>query len=529
MNGGVNGGETPSTPALGYRRGATSGRILVMSYLGTIAEGAAFVLLTPFLLRRLGPVYFGIWTLGVTLADWLQLLDFGVREAVLKFSAAHQARSDRPAVRELASTALGIYLIAGAVALAGGLALAAYAVPILVSDRAAWPDLQEAIVLLSLSAALSYPLGLSGSLLEGLLRFDLLNLLRGVNALVRMVLIVLALQFGWGVVGVAAAELVARLTLHVLRWRALKRNYPEVLPRPRFHRAELARLVDFGVWNGVRHVVEVATTRLYEPVLAMFAGLPAVGAFWAGRRLATMPAEAIGPLAAVLFPLASELEASRRVDDLRESLVKGTKFAWSVALPIAMLLSLGAGPIQANWLGGRAPGAGGILQLFAAVFLAIAASLPAESVLLGLGRTRLLAACGLTQTVLLLAVGVPLTARLGAEGLAWGALAGAVFGQAMIQLPAAARACGLRVFELARRAVLPGVLAGLPITAVLWLTREAVATGGLAALAVWAVAGIAGYALAFWRLGFDPGEREFVRMHARRVFVDLDPNGKASP
>lgn len=519
----MNGAQDPAPALLGYRRGATSGRILVMSYLGTIAEGAVFVLLTPFLLRRLGPVAFGVWTLGVTLADWLQLLDFGIREAVLKFSAAHQARGDRPAIRALASTALGMYAGIGVLALAAGAALAAVAVPILVADRGAWRELQAAILLLSASAALSYPLGLSGSLLEGLLRFDLLNLLRVVHALVRLVLIVLVLQLGYGVVGVAAAELISRLVLHAMRWRALARSYPDVLPRPAFDRREVTRLLDFGVWNGLRHVVEVATTRLFEPLLAMFAGLPAVGAFWAGRRLATMPAEAIGPLAAVLFPLASELDASRRGTALQDSLVKGTKFAWTVALPMAMLLSLGAGPIQSNWLGGRAPDAVGVLQVFAAVFLVIATSLPAESVLLGVGRTRLLAGCGSAQAAITLLVGVPLTARHGAEGLAWGALAGALFGQAAVQIPVAARVCGLGWVEFLRRALVPAGLAGLPVGIALWWSRDAVASGGLAALAAWAGGGLAVYAGLFWRLGFDREERAFLRTHARRVFVNLDP------
>jgi O-antigen/teichoic acid export membrane protein len=51
-------------------------------YGGTIAEAGVFFLLTPFLLRRLGLTAFGLWWLAVSLADWLQLCDFGLREAV---------------------------------------------------------------------------------------------------------------------------------------------------------------------------------------------------------------------------------------------------------------------------------------------------------------------------------------------------------------------------------------------------------------------------------------------------------------
>lgn len=516
-----------STPPIGYQRGATSGRIVFMAYFGTIAEGAVFLLLTPFLLRRLGPAAYGIWTLGVTLADWLQLLDLGVREAILKFSAAHQARSERGAIRPLAETAIGVYAAIGVLALVGSAAVATWGVPFLVDDRSAWGDLRIAILLLGLSAAISFPLGVAGSLLEGLLRFDLMNLFRTAHAVLRLVLVVLALQLDLGIAGVACAELLGRLALHAMRWRALSRVYPEVVPRGGFHRGEIARLADFGLWNGLRHVVEVAVSRLFEPLLSIFAGLPAVGAFYAGRRLATMPAEAIGPLASVLFPLASELDASGRKVALQDSLLKATKFAWTISVPMALLLALGASPIQANWLGGRAPQAEGVLQVFSAVFLLVAASLPSESVLLGLGRTRLLAGCGLVQAAITVGLGIPLTAAYGAQGLAWAALVGVGLGQAAVQIPLAARACGFSVATFALRAFAPAVAIGLPVGLVMWRLRDEVALGGLAALASWAGGALATYATLGWFFVLNGEERAFVKTHAQRIFVRLDPTGSS--
>lgn len=503
-----------------FRRAATSARIIAMAYAGTVAEGVVFLLLTPFLVRRLGLASYGVWTLGLTLADWLQLLDLGLREAIVKYAAAHQARLENAAIRRVAETALAVYTAIGGLALAAAAGFAWLAAPRMVDPSSVF-DLRVAIVVLGLSAAISFPAGVAGTLLEGLLRFDLINVLRMGHALLRLVLVVIALQFETGIVGVALAELTSRVVLHALRWGVLLRVYPHLVVRPRLDLESLRRLFGFGIWNSLRQGVEVLTSKLYEPLLALFAGVSSVGAFYAGRRLAAIPAEAIVPLAGVLFPLTSELEAGGRDEALKDSLLKATKFAWTLTIPVALVLALGAAPIQANWLGGRAPAAEGVLQVFSAVFLVVAVVLPAEAVLLGLGHSRLLALCGFLQAAITITLGVPLIAAYGAEGLAWSALAGVVFAQAVVQIPMAAKRCGFEVWAFFRKAILPGALAGASVGAGLWLLRDEIAFGGLAALAAWAGGGVMTYVLLMWFFGLDRDEKAFFQLHVRRLFLSL--------
>lgn len=510
---------TPSGPPRPLRRANASIRSVAACYTGTVAEGLVFILLTPFLVRRLGLAGFGMWTLAAALSDWMQLFDLGLREAIMKYAAAHQARSEAEGVRRLADSALFAYLILGGVVAATVAGVAWLGVPLLVSDGAEVDPLRAALLVLGISTSLSFPAGLAGSMLEGLSRFDLLNLFRTGHAALRLVLVVIALQFETGVIGVAVAELVSRFALHAVRWSAIVRSYPDLVPRPVFHRGDLARLFGFGMWNAVRQGAEVLAARLYEPVLAMFAGLSSVGAFYAGRRVATMPAEAIVPMAGVLFPLTSELEADGRSTTLRETFLKTTKFALMLALPVAMVLSMGAAPIQQNWLGNRAPEAEEVMQVFAIVFLVVAANMPAESMLLGLGHARLLALCGIAQTVLTLAVGIPLTKWSGAVGLAAGALVAVVAGQAIIQMPLASIRCGVPVQRFIRKGIVPPLLAALPVAVGMYVLRDLLAFGGLASIAAWVAGALGVYAVLCWWIGFDAEERRFVRSQLRRLFL----------
>lgn len=521
-------GPAPATKTL-FRRRTPGARNVAASYVGAAAEGFVFLLLTPFLARRLGMAGLGLWGLAVAVADWLPLLDFGLREALLKFVAAHQARGDLPAARRTLEAVLFVYCLLGLVAVGLVLLFAWSVIPWFAGTAEEAETLTMVFGIVGVSAAISLPAGALGSLLEGLSRFDLLNLLRIGHQVLRLILVVLALQFQFGLVGVAAAELAARLALHLARLLAIRNIRPELVVFPKPHFEEVDRLFHLGVWNAFRQGAEVAMLRLYEPILAAFSGFASVGAFWAGRRFAAIPAEAIVPMAGVLLPLSSEMEAEGRHVDLRRTLVETTKLGLVIAVPLALLIGIGAPMIQTNWLAGKAPEAEPVMTIFAAVFVGVAASLPAEAVLLGLGWSRFVAFCSLAQAALLLMVGIPLAARYGAPGLAFGALVANLVGQVALQIPAAARACGIPLAEWARRAFAPALKAGVPVGIAMVLLRDRLAVGGLAGLAAWGGGAVFSYIALCWVWGLTVEEKQFITDHASRIFREPSRNGTNAP
>jgi O-antigen/teichoic acid export membrane protein len=376
--------------AAAFRRLVPSVRNVVAGYAGTAAEALVFLLLTPFLVRKLGIDDYGLWGVGVALAEWVQFLDPGLREALMKYVSAHQARAEAVLVRRTADTALQMYLIVGVVGFLLLVAATVFVLPRVVVDPTRLHQLRWVVVLLGLSSTLSIPAGTAAAMLEGLGRFDLMNIIRGVHAGLRLFLTVAAIQLDLGLPGVAAAELIGRIVLHALRWRAVASIDPAIVPRPLLHREHVRRLLDFGVWSWMRQAAELLVMRSYEPILSYFVGLSVTGAFFAGRRLATVSAEAIVPLSSVLFPLSRELEAQGRRRG-SQTLLQTTKVAFLVPLPLCLILAFGADAIQTNWLGGRCPGrwrsCGGLL-------VGVPWSSPSrfrESMLLGLGYARLLA------------------------------------------------------------------------------------------------------------------------------------------
>ena len=50
--------------------------------------------LAPFVVNRLGSLYYGIWVIMMQLTGYIYLLDFGVRESVIRFVSKHDTHRD---------------------------------------------------------------------------------------------------------------------------------------------------------------------------------------------------------------------------------------------------------------------------------------------------------------------------------------------------------------------------------------------------------------------------------------------------
>src|SRR4051812_16669081 len=96
-----------------------------------LANWAAFVIgtaitfvLSPFIVHHLGDTRFGLWGLIGSVVGYLGLLDLGIRVAVTRFVAFHEAKGDREALARIVSTAMGLFSAGAIVAAILGAVLA---------------------------------------------------------------------------------------------------------------------------------------------------------------------------------------------------------------------------------------------------------------------------------------------------------------------------------------------------------------------------------------------------------------------
>jgi len=88
-----------------------------------ISVGVAFFL-SPFVVRHLGNIAYGVWTLVISMISFMSLLDLGLRGAVTRFVARHHARGDHLESSRAVSAAfwlrmwISLFVIAASVSMA---------------------------------------------------------------------------------------------------------------------------------------------------------------------------------------------------------------------------------------------------------------------------------------------------------------------------------------------------------------------------------------------------------------------------
>ncbi len=74
-------------------------------------SGLSGFILTPFLLRYLGLTQFGVWSFLFVLIAYLNLLDLGLADATVKFTAQYEAHHNRKAIFNLFTSAVIFYIL----------------------------------------------------------------------------------------------------------------------------------------------------------------------------------------------------------------------------------------------------------------------------------------------------------------------------------------------------------------------------------------------------------------------------------
>ncbi len=199
--------------------------------------------LTPFVIRHLGPTAYGIWILAVSTVSYLNLLDMGLRSAVIRFVSKAQAQDKLDDARNVIGATLWFRLLIalGVAALSVALAVAfphLFKVP---------PDLQRAgqitVLLCALGVAITLISGVFGAVLAAIHRFDVLSSVTMVQTLTRAGGVILILRSGRGLIALAYWELTIITLAALLTVAAALKLFPAARVRVAKPKIETLKMI----------------------------------------------------------------------------------------------------------------------------------------------------------------------------------------------------------------------------------------------------------------------------------------------
>ncbi len=509
-------------------------RNIGFGYAETAVGGLTYIVLTPFLIDRLGTEAFAVWLISNAITFYLGFLDLGFGEAQVRLHARYAAFDKTPLIKRLIATTSISLVLAGVVATVIGLTIA-FGVPTswLELSSELETDFRLVLGILAINCLIAFPASTLENVYEGAQRYDLLHL-RGIGLrIVELVLLLVLVSQGHGVVVLAAVDLATTCLGVLIDLYLVNRLVPGLLKVPMPFDARMWRRIrPFALWASIDEILAEGSENLDEILIGILLPLALLTPYAVGLAVAGLVLLAVRPIVDTFFPLAAGLHARKRDADIGRLLFAGSKLALVIATPLAVFLAMFGAPVLHLWIPDVSAEASDALVVILVINCLFSAYLWTSTVILmAVNRMRLIVLLTAVELVLEVVLIVALAPRFGLIGVAMAGLCANVGVGTLLELPIVARMLSYPIGSFLAATVGRSVMAcALALVAALAL-RHAMDAPSWPFLAGAAFA-VAAFGLAgFWFIGTTSAEREqlFEAWRALRGTGSLPESPAAGP
>lgn len=385
----------------------------------------------PYIVSQLGNDAYGIFAIVSIVAGYLGLLTAPVAMGNVRFMAEAYARQERP---ELRQTAVAGVVIVGALSALGAVVMF-LAADVLARSVFEIPAalVENAVIAFRLAAISFFLNGVAGAL-QGIpaavRRYDILSLVSLVVGTLNTAGIILAIWWGWGLLGAVVAQVLssalAMMAFAAVAWLLLRR-FPDSDRKSVINRPFMRRFVSFSFLLSAVQVAATIGLQIDRTLIGILLGTSAVTFYTVPAKITDSIPSMMHYFCTALYPLSAEAAATDKLGDLRRLYFEMVRILLWISAFIGTLLMVLSKDILMLWMGPEfRANSWLVLVLLAAGVIWRATGSVAYQVCNGLGRADVSLAAAIGTAVLLtLPVGI-LAPRLGPPGAALGVFVGLV-------------------------------------------------------------------------------------------------------
>lgn len=397
-------------------------RNLFSNYAGMVLGLLISFFLAPFVVRKLGNNYYGVWTIIMDLTGYLGLLEMGVRQSMIRYVAKYQAENDTESMNRITGSALTIYGFTSLACVVISLVLAAlfphmFKVSAEMVSVARW-----VVVITGLNIAQGLAFSVYYGVILGLQRYDVVFRVNTLGSVVKAGLTVALLSNGQGIVALGLMHLAVGLASNLYGVYFCARNVPGLVVRPgRYGSVWYRKIFTYGFKTVVMFVGQKIVHYSDSVVIGIMMGPAHVTYFVIGASLTEYMRMLVNQMTQTFTPLTSELQARRAPEKIEAVLMHGTKLSLVIALPIAVVFLTMGRRFISLWMGKEyGPLSGDVLMVMTITHLFAVAQYTTQDILQGLNKHHLSAIFRSVEAVANLALSIVLIRHWGIVGVAVG-------------------------------------------------------------------------------------------------------------
>lgn len=478
--------------------------------------------LSPFVLHRIGNVHFGVWALISQITGYLWLLDFGVRDSIVKYVAEYHAKQDNVVLSNVISSSLKMYSLISFACIVFSAALAILFPYFFRMPNETLGIARTVIIITGFGIAQAFIFNVFIGILMGLQRFDVFSKINIVTSIVRAILFVQFLTHGYGLVTICLIQFLCDSCLYVVAWRFSRKLLPLKLNlRAKYRGTGTYRmLISYSFFVFLNMIGIQAIFNSSNFIIAIFLPVSSVTFFAIASSLVEYMKKIILAGTQVLTPLISELEAKNDFSKVRSILINGTKYSLLLGLPMACVYLFLGKQFIGLWMGADYAETSGTILII--LCLSTLFSLPhytVSGILLGVNKHRILALLRIIEAMGNVGLSILLTNFFGLLGTTFGTAIPHLIIVVIVLPLVISKIVEIRIIDYLRNAYYGPLLASLPFAFACFIASSFYISRSLLSFFCEVAVLLPIYVVGAWLLGLTDEDHKFFK----RILLSIVP------
>ena len=276
----------------------------ILNYIVIVLNTLVGLLYLPFMLRMMGQSEYGLYSLVASVISYLTILDFGLGNAIVRYTAKFRAENKVEEQYEMFGMFFILYLCIGALSLFAGSAL--YFNIGNIFDETMTPlELEKAKIMMLLlvgNLAITFPMSIFGSIVTAYERFVFPRVVNIIRIILNTVVMIALLKIGYKAIAMVVVQTVFNILSLFLNYLYCKVKLNIKLYFKRFDWILLKEVAVYSFWIFLNVIMDRIYWSTGQFVLGAVVGTAAVAIFAVAIQLQNMYMQFSTAISTVFLP-----------------------------------------------------------------------------------------------------------------------------------------------------------------------------------------------------------------------------------
>ncbi|MBC7642935.1 MAG: oligosaccharide flippase family protein [Flavobacterium sp.] len=301
----------------------------ILSYVTIILTNVLGLLITPFMIHKLGKQEYGLYTLIGSLVGYISVLDLGLNNTIIRFLAKYRAQNDRKAEENFLATTFIIYCIISLLIVIIGIVIFYNLDNIFYKLSAS--DLYKAKIMFAIlifNLAITLPGGTFSAIYSGYEQFVFPRMLNIIKYIVRSITLVLILSLGAQSIGMVILDTILNLSIIAINVFYVFTHLKVKFKLYNFKWSYIREIFSYSVWIFVYAIVAQLQWTSGQLILGRISTTTIIAIYGVGILLGTYYAAFSAAIAEVFLPRATKMTVLNATgEELTDMMIRIGRFS----------------------------------------------------------------------------------------------------------------------------------------------------------------------------------------------------------